>query len=149
MKAALTLLVYDDSSSESSSDDEDCLLLDLVFFSKRRLGMRLNVDDLSNMECVEIFRFVHLFASARSISKQAFLSRTSLSHFFCCSSNSIFHTSSSSLLSLVFSSCVFFSSSIAETLVVRFTSEGKTHILKTSMCKFVMQSTYLDQIFAS
>ena len=61
MKAALTLLAYDDSSLECFSDDEDYLLLDLVSFSKRRLGMRLNLEDLSNMECVEIFRFVHLF----------------------------------------------------------------------------------------
>ena len=60
MKAALTLLAYDDSSSESSSDDEDYLLLHLVSFLKRRLGMHLNLEDLSNMEYVEMFRFVHV-----------------------------------------------------------------------------------------
>ena len=49
----------DDSSSEgSSSSDEDLdfLFLEAAFPEPRLLGSRLNIDDLSEIDCEQIFR---------------------------------------------------------------------------------------------
>ena len=59
---ALTLLACDSSDdTESSSDDEDYLLLDFVCLPKRKLRMRLNFEDLSNLECEEMFRLIYSY----------------------------------------------------------------------------------------
>ena len=59
-ETALAILVCDSSNdTESSSDDEDYLLLDLVCLPKRKLRMRLNLEDLSNLECEEMFRLIY------------------------------------------------------------------------------------------
>ena len=50
----------EDSSSDSSSsdeDDRDLLLLELVFAPKIQPGHRLNLLDLSNLQCEQLFRY--------------------------------------------------------------------------------------------
>ena len=62
MKALVELLALQDSSdSDSSSSDEedmDFLLLEMLFKPKKVLGPRVNLDDLSDLECEKLFRFV-------------------------------------------------------------------------------------------
>ena len=51
---------YEDSSSDSSSSDEDdldFLLCELAFKPKRALGPRLNLMDLSDLQCEQLFRY--------------------------------------------------------------------------------------------
>lgn len=58
-KEILEALIYDyssDSSSSSDEDDIDFLLCELAFRPKRKLGPRLNIADLSDMECEQLFR---------------------------------------------------------------------------------------------
>lgn len=55
----ITMLLCDhDSSSDSSSseDDLETLLLDLTAKPKRKLGPRLNLEDLTSLECEQLFR---------------------------------------------------------------------------------------------
>lgn len=56
-----TLLCDYDSSSESSSSEEDdleTLFLDLKTKPKRVVGPRLNLEDLTSLECEQLFRLV-------------------------------------------------------------------------------------------
>ena len=45
-------------SSSSDEDDRDLLLLELVFAPKIQPGHRLNLLDLSNLQCEQLFRYV-------------------------------------------------------------------------------------------
>ena len=57
----VTMLLCDhDSSSDGSSseDDLEVLLLHLNEKPKRILGPRLNLEDLTNLECEQLFRLV-------------------------------------------------------------------------------------------
>ena len=47
-----------DSSSSSDEEDMDFLLCELSFKPKRVLGPRLNLDDLSSLQCEQLFRSV-------------------------------------------------------------------------------------------
>ncbi|XP_029209260.2 uncharacterized protein LOC114973009 [Acropora millepora] len=61
----LNIVLFDDqddsesSSAESSDDDLDLLLLDAVccFAEPQRLGPRLNLEDVGEIECEQMFRF--------------------------------------------------------------------------------------------
>ena len=57
-KDVLEAMAYLNSSSESSSDenDLDLLLVDLSFAPKRVVVPRLNIVDLSNLQCGQLFR---------------------------------------------------------------------------------------------
>ena len=60
-RAILNLMQYEDSSSDNSGsdeDDRDLLLLELVFAPKILPGPRLNLLDLSNLQCEQLFRYV-------------------------------------------------------------------------------------------
>ena len=54
------MLLDDSSSSEGSSssdeDDLDLLFLDAAFPEPRLLGHRLNIEDLSEVDCEQMFR---------------------------------------------------------------------------------------------
>ena len=54
-----TVMLYDDESSSDSSDEED---LDVLFFEtafgeRRILNKKLNIADLSEVQCEEMFRY--------------------------------------------------------------------------------------------
>ena len=51
-----------DSSSTSSDADLDILLLEAAFPQQRQLGSRLNIEDVSEMDCEEMFRYGLIFA---------------------------------------------------------------------------------------
>ena len=51
-----------DSSSTSSDADLDILLLEAAFPQQRQLGSRLNIEDVSEMDCEEMFRCGLIFA---------------------------------------------------------------------------------------
>ena len=57
-KDVLEAMAYLNSSSESSSDEDDLdfLLLDLAFARKRVVVPRLNIVDLSDLQCDQLFR---------------------------------------------------------------------------------------------
>ena len=59
-KAVLEAIACNDSSSDSFSsseeDDLDLLLCELAFRPKPKLGTRLNIFDLSEVECEQLFR---------------------------------------------------------------------------------------------
>lgn len=59
-KDLLDVYLFDDSStSDSSSSDEDdldILLVEMAFAPKVYLGRRLNLQDLSDSECEQMFR---------------------------------------------------------------------------------------------
>ena len=61
-RALVELIALQESgdSDFSSSDEEDIdfLLLELSFKPKKILGPRVNPDDLSEVECEQLFRFV-------------------------------------------------------------------------------------------
>jgi len=62
-KAVLTVMQYEDSSSESSSSDEndlDFLLCELAFKPNRVLGPCLNLMDLSDLQCEQLFRYNYM-----------------------------------------------------------------------------------------
>ena len=59
-KATLNVLTYRDSSDASSSseeDDIDFLFCELAFRPKRKLGPCLNLQDLSDLDCEQLFRY--------------------------------------------------------------------------------------------
>ena len=61
LEMVTTLLCDHDSSSSSESSSEDdleALLLDLCDKPKRILGPRVNLEDLTNLECEQLFRLV-------------------------------------------------------------------------------------------
>ena len=57
-KDVLEAMAYLNSSSESSSDEDDLdfLLVDLAFAPKRVVVPRLNIVDLSDLQCDQLFR---------------------------------------------------------------------------------------------
>ena len=59
-EAVLEAMAFNDSSSDSFSsseeDDMDFLFYELAFRPKRLLGTRLNLLDLSDLECEQLFR---------------------------------------------------------------------------------------------
>lgn len=69
LKAVLELLYSQDSSSDSSSDEEDLdlLLLELAEKPKRILGPRLNLEDMTTLECEQLFRSVLVKLVAGSV----------------------------------------------------------------------------------
>ena len=62
LRALVELIALQESSnSDFSSIDEgdmDFFLLELSFKPKKILGPRINLDDLSEVECEQLFRFV-------------------------------------------------------------------------------------------
>ena len=54
------ITLYDFESSSSSSDDSDddidVLFLDMAFAPKRELGKRLNLEDIWEEDCEQMFR---------------------------------------------------------------------------------------------
>ena len=59
-EAVLEAMAFNDSSSDSFSsseeDDMDLLLCELAFRTTRKLGTRLDLLDLSDLECEQLFR---------------------------------------------------------------------------------------------
>ena len=57
-KDVLEAMAYLNSSSESSSDEDDLdlFLVDLAFAPKRVVVLRLNIVDLSELQCDQLFR---------------------------------------------------------------------------------------------
>ena len=59
-EGVLEAMAFIDSSSDSFSsseeDEMDLLLCELAFWPKHVLGTRLNLLDLSDMECEQLFR---------------------------------------------------------------------------------------------
>ena len=58
----MTLLCERDTSADSASSDEDHLeavMLVLTEKPKRILRPRLNLDDLTTLECEQLFRYSH------------------------------------------------------------------------------------------
>ena len=55
----LTVMLYDDGSSSDSSDEEDLDVLFVVtaFGERRILNKKLNIADLSEVQCEEMFRY--------------------------------------------------------------------------------------------
>ena len=57
----MELLRYDfnSSSSDGSSDDDDLdlILYDIAFTPKRKLGSRLNLQDITEDDCEKMFRY--------------------------------------------------------------------------------------------
>ena len=61
-KQILDVMVYDSSSDQSASSEEDeldTLLLDLAFAPKRMLGTRINLQDIPDVDCERMFRYLH------------------------------------------------------------------------------------------
>ena len=59
LEMVMTLLCDHDSSSDSSSSEEDdleVLMFVLMEKPKRIFGPRLNLEDLTNLECEQMFR---------------------------------------------------------------------------------------------
>ena len=56
----IDVMLYDFESSSSSSDDSDddidVLFLDMAFAPKRELGKRLNLEDIREEDCEQMFR---------------------------------------------------------------------------------------------
>lgn len=56
----LDVLLYGESSSDTSSssedDDMDALLMEMAFASKVILGKRINLEDISERDCEQLFR---------------------------------------------------------------------------------------------
>lgn len=55
----MNVMQLDDSSSEGSSssdEDLDCLFLEAAFPEPRLLGPRLNMEDISEIDCEQMFR---------------------------------------------------------------------------------------------
>lgn len=56
----LDVVLYGESSSSDSSsseeDDLDILLLEVAFALKLELGLRINLEDISEMDCERMFR---------------------------------------------------------------------------------------------
>ena len=65
LKAILDVIILldSDSDSASSSDEEDMdlLLCKLSFKPKRILGSRINLEDLSTLECEQLFRLARVY----------------------------------------------------------------------------------------
>ena len=61
-KAMLDYLANDSSETSSSSDEEDIdsIMLELACIPKSCTGTRLNLTDVSTLECERLFRFVLL-----------------------------------------------------------------------------------------
>ena len=59
LRDILTVLLYDDESSSDSSDEEDLDVLFVVtaFGERRILNKKLNIADLSEVQCEEMFRY--------------------------------------------------------------------------------------------
>ncbi|XP_074626234.1 uncharacterized protein LOC141884347 [Acropora palmata] len=59
LRDILTVMLYDDESSSDSSDEEDLDVLFVVtaFGERRILNKKLNIADLSEVQCEEMFRF--------------------------------------------------------------------------------------------
>ena len=67
------MLLYDDSSSDDSSSDEDdlfVLLVESAFAPKVKLGPCINMHDIADSECEQMFRYAYL----RKLLVQAFSS---------------------------------------------------------------------------
>ena len=60
----LEVVLHNSSSSTSSSseDDLDLLLLEFAFAPKRVSQARIHIDDLSDLECEELFRYCSVHA---------------------------------------------------------------------------------------
>ena len=57
-KQMLEVFQYDDSScSSSEEDDVESLLIEFAFAPKRVFPARTHKDDLSDLECEELFRY--------------------------------------------------------------------------------------------
>ena len=56
----LDVILYDDSSTDDSSssdeDDLDILLVELAFVPKVNLGRRMNLENITDSECEQMFR---------------------------------------------------------------------------------------------
>ena len=56
----LDVILYGESSSSDSSsseeDDLDVLLLEMAFAPKLELGRRINLEDISEIDCERVFR---------------------------------------------------------------------------------------------
>ena len=69
----ITVMLYDDSSSDSGSDsdsddDLDLLLLETMFPLLPKLDVpRLNLEDLSEIQCEQMFRYESLSVKYKSI----------------------------------------------------------------------------------
>ena len=59
LRDILTVMLYDDESSSDSSDEEDLDVLFVVtaFGERRILNKKLNIADLSEVQCEEMFRY--------------------------------------------------------------------------------------------
>ena len=59
LRDILTVMLYDDESSSDSSDEEDFDVLFVVtaFGERRILNKKLNIADLSEVQCEEMFRY--------------------------------------------------------------------------------------------
>ena len=59
-KELLDVMLYDDSSThDSSSSDEDeldILLVEMAFAPKLNLGTRINLEDITDIGCEQMFR---------------------------------------------------------------------------------------------
>ena len=52
------MMLYDDESSSDLSDEEDLVLFVVTAFGERRiLNKKLNIADLSEVQCEEMFRY--------------------------------------------------------------------------------------------
>ena len=52
-------MLLDSSSSDSSDEDDmDLLLLEVAFAERRQLGNKLNLADISDVDCEQMFRCV-------------------------------------------------------------------------------------------